>query len=537
MSRFSQRLRALAAYFFALAALGSQAAAQVPVMGDTLSTAASRNNNRTPTTAPPRVGPLLDRPVNRAEYRLGPGDVVDVAVFGDVELLNASTVTPEGTIVIPGVGVSRVLGLNLDQAEARVRDLVHRVYRNVDVTVALAQVRSFKVFVVGDVPAAGVQAATSVTRVSEVVPVRRRGGLLYRNVLLRRASGDSTQVDLARFALLGDLTSNPTLREGDALVVRGVEETVQVVGPVGFPGAFEYRPGETLAQLLSLVTGGRGIPRAAADTVRLSRQAPGGQRQIVAMSVADAQGARGAGLRLQPFDAVYVARIANYGAEQTATIQGQVARPGTYPIRPETTTVRDLVAFAGGVTERASLAGATLRRRAIPRVQVRTGEELAPDSSLTPSELEVRRLENEVEADFVVIDLQRVLAAGGDAYDHTLQAGDELVIPLRRNEVAVLGAVARPGLVAYAPDRTVNQYANLAGGYSRRAAWRDAILIRAGTGTRLPAREVRHVEPGDRIIIPFRERRTFIERLQTAQAVSGIISGVVFTVLGLIQVF
>ncbi len=140
-------------------------------------------------------------------------------------------------------------------------------------------------------------------------------------------------------------------------------------------------------------------------------------------------------------------------------------------------------------------------------------------------------------ASFVVLDLERILGPGGEAYDVTLQTGDLLHIPERRNEVAVIGAVARPGLVAYTPGLSVDQYANRAGGYLRRAAWRDASVLRAGSGARLAKREAGRIEPGDRIVVPFRERRTFLERLQTTQAIAGIISGLLFTILGFEQLF
>lgn len=494
--------------------------------------------------------PLLDRPVDRREYRLGPGDVVSVAVFGEVELDNTLTVTPEGTLVVPSVGVVRVLGANLDEAQARVRNAVYRLYRDVDVTLSLTQVRSFKVFLVGDVPIPGVVVATSVTRASEVIPVsgarpspaavprtlveRTIGLPLHRNILLRRASGDSVLVDLARFTLLGDLSANPTLREGDALVVRTVTESVQVSGPVSFPGAYEFRPGETLAGLLSLTTGGRGLPAYAGDTVRISRVITGGGgRQTVALTAAEALGSVGSAMPLQPFDLIYLQGRSRYATQSAAVAQGELVNPGTYPIRADTTTLRELVALAGGFTARASLLGATLRRAPVQGTRLRTGVDLAPDSALTAVERDVRRLESisNDDANFVVVDFARLLAPGGEAFDVRLQPGDVLHVPERRDDVAVIGAVARPGLVDYTPGLSVDQYVNLAGGYLRRAAWKDASVLRAGTGARLSGREAGRIEPGDRIVIPFRERRTLVERLQTTQVITGIVSGFLLTII------
>jgi protein involved in polysaccharide export with SLBB domain len=486
-------------------------------------------------------GPLLDRPLERARYRLGPGDVVDVAVFGEVELINTVAVTPEGTLVVPGVGVTRVLGLNLDEAQARVRELVYRLYRNVDVTLTLARIRSFKVFVVGDIANPGVRTATSVQRVSEVLPQEafRGQSKAYRNVLVRRATGDSLMVDLARFSLMGDIDANPVLREGDAVVVRAMRDSIAVYGPVSRPGFYEYRPGETLAEFITLVNAGRTLPAGVGDTIRVSRFNPSGTRQIMAFSAADATGARGRGFQLRPFDAVYITAIANFGVQQVATITGQVRRPGTYPIRPDTTTVRELVALAGGFTPQASLAAATLRRLPVPGGRVRTGEDLASDSTRTQRERQVASIEEQsaVDETYVVLDFARLFATGEAAYTQTLQAGDSLSVPERRNDVAVLGAVGRPGLVNYVQGRNIQDYVNQAGGFNRRALWRETTVLRANTGARLLAREVTRIEPGDRIVVPFRERRTILERLQTTQSLVAIISGAALTIASLVALF
>ncbi|HEX8431082.1 MAG TPA: SLBB domain-containing protein, partial [Longimicrobium sp.] len=128
-------------------------------------------------------------------------------------------------------------------------------------------------------------------------------------------------------------------------------------------------------------------------------------------------------------------------------------------------------------------------------------------------------------------------AAGNDAYDQRIRSGDVLTIPQRREEVVVLGAVVRPGLVEYTPELGVQGFVNRAGGFTSRANWREAILLRAGTGTRIPATDVRQVEPGDRIIVPFRPRRTVLERVGTIQALTGIVAGVATSVAVVLALF
>jgi hypothetical protein len=177
--------RSLALAIAVLAAV--PAAAQQPVPADSVP-------RRPQTTTPAgERGPLLDAPVSRTEYPLGPGDVVDVAIFGDYNEVFSIPVTPEGSLVVPTIGIARVLGLNLESAEGRVQALVNRYYRNAEVRLALSRVRTFKVFVVGDVPQPGVREASAATRVTEVL-----GGsvnnerVVRRNVTVRRAGGPTS---------------------------------------------------------------------------------------------------------------------------------------------------------------------------------------------------------------------------------------------------------------------------------------------------------------------------------------------------------
>ncbi|HEX8692070.1 MAG TPA: SLBB domain-containing protein [Longimicrobium sp.] len=488
------------------------------------------------------AGPLLDAPVSRAEYRLGAGDVVDVAIFGDYNRVERLPVTPEGTLVVAELGVARVLGLNLDQAEERVRALVYRFYRNVDVTLTLSQVRTFKVFVVGDVAQPGVRAASAVTRVSEIVPPISGGGtgaeVHRRNVVLRRASGDSVPVDLARFLQAGDLSANPTLREGDALVVPTIDRTVQVYGRVQFPGIYEYRPGETLAEFLAVANGGGGFPANAADSIRLSRFVSAGARDIRTLPREAAFGPEGRALVLQPFDAIFVPALANYMVQRTATVLGQVVRPGTYPIRHDTTTVRELVAMAGGFTPEASLVDATLTRQPPPTQgeAVRRLQAIPPEL-LSDDERRILQVRLAADPTVVVLDFQRLFAEGNDALDQPLQSGDVLTVPVRRTGVTVLGAVLQPGIVPYAPGRDVHYYVNLAGGYSRRADWKDTEVLRARSGSRADLREVRAVDAGDQIVVPFARRRDPLQTLQTLQGVVTVVTGLLLTAFSIERIF
>jgi protein involved in polysaccharide export with SLBB domain len=530
--------RRLAAAAFMAAAFAVPGAAQEPGSRAAQAQPDSQPRPRAATQAPPvyPVGdPLvLTAPVSRAEYRVGPGDVLILSLTGNVNRVHELPVTPDGAVVVPDLGLLRVQELNLDQAQARVRDLVARNYQGVSVALALLRARSFKVFVVGDVPDAGFRIANPATRVSEFVPAEAAAGVARRNVVVRRAAGDSVLADLARFRQMGELAANPALLEGDVVMVPAVNETVSIHGRVHFPGAYEHRPGETLAEFLEVVNGPGGFPANAADTLRLTRFVGAQQREFHAFSRAEAVGAVGRGFALRPGDALYVVTVAHFRRTRTATISGEVLRPGTYPIRPDTTTVRDLVAMAGGFTGEASLVEATLRRSAdSAQVVAETALERVPPELLSDDQRRLLQTRALADPTVVVLDFQQLFAGGEDALDRTLEANDVLSVPRRRTGVTVLGAVAQPGIVQHAPGLSVRDYVRLAGGYSRRADRGEVTVLRARAGVRADARDVSRVEAGDQIVVPFRRPRDPLRTLQTAQAVAGTISGLIFSYLAL----
>jgi polysaccharide export outer membrane protein len=519
-----------------LLALPAAAAAQLQPPAAAQDTVPRPPRAQVPSVAGER-GPLLDAPISRTEYPLGPGDVVDVAIFGDYNEVFSIPVTPEGSLVVPTLGIARVLGLNLDQAEGRVRTLVGRFYRNVEVRLALSRVRTFKVFVVGDVANPGMREASAATRVSEVLgPAARPGGdqVVRRNVTLRRTGGEEIRLDLRRFLQTGDVASNPTLREGDAVVVPTVDERIDVTGRLHFPGQYEYRAGETLAQLLEVVNGGAGFPSNAGDTVRLVRFADAQTRSEHVFTRTQATGAEGQRFVLRPFDAVYVAEVGNYKRQQAARVEGAVMRPGTYPIRQDTTTVRDLVQMAGGFAANASLAEAVLRRTEPSRTG-RTTLENVPPELLSEDERRVLQVRAQGDGGTVVVNFESLFAAGTDALDVPLRAGDVLSVPESRNQVTVLGGVRTPGILPYQPGQSVSYYVRLAGGYSRNADAADVRVIKARQGTPLHWRDVEELEPGDTVIVPFRERRSWLTTLQSVQAVISTVSGILLGIIAIRQ--
>jgi protein involved in polysaccharide export with SLBB domain len=248
-----------------------------------------------------------------------------------------------------------------------------------------------------------------------------------------------------------------------------------------------------------------------------------------------AMGAEGRSFVLRPFDAVYVSEVGNYKQQHSARVEGAVMRPGTYPIRQDTTTVRELVEMAGGFASNASLVEATLRRQG-PAASSRGTLANVPPELLSEDERRLLQVRAQGDAGTVVVDFESLFQAGARALDVPLRSGDVLTVPESRNQVTVLGAVRTPGILPYQPGQTVSYYVAMAGGYGRTADASDVRVLKARQSTPVHWRDVRELEAGDTVIVPFRERRSWLETLQSVQAVVGTVSGILLAILALRQI-
>src|SRR5690606_25650751 len=133
-----------------------------------------------------------------------------------------------------------------------------RTYR-VEASLALRQMREFKVNVIGAVRFRGAVTATPVTRVSEVLD--RAGGALkrgdVRNIQIFRGDNQGNRntidVDLLDFYATGRLKSNPQVLDGDVVRVNILDDRkiVRVYGEVVQPGWFSWNPDDSISTLLA----------------------------------------------------------------------------------------------------------------------------------------------------------------------------------------------------------------------------------------------------------------------------------------------
>jgi polysaccharide export outer membrane protein len=225
----------------------------------------------------PRVG------AQTGDYVIGPQDVLSITVFDQANLGGKYAVELDGSFSFPLIGRVTAGGRTLRDVEAEVKTrLAAGYFKNPQITVAIEQYRSQRVFIVGEVKNAGTYALTgdmtliealakagSTTSAAgdDVVVVRSRGA----NAAVLPGSGIDAEVIRAN---LKDLQSgvvtgrNVQLNDGDTIYVPRAELAF-VFGQVKNPGSYPVQSDTTVLQLLSLAGGV--TPKGATNRVAVVR--------------------------------------------------------------------------------------------------------------------------------------------------------------------------------------------------------------------------------------------------------------------------
>ncbi|MCB9897834.1 MAG: SLBB domain-containing protein [Planctomycetes bacterium] len=206
---------------------------------------------------------LLDalEPDPNAIYRIGPGDVLALEVWGYPNLSGKQTVGPDGRISVAGLGTLRVDGMAREEAEAAIEEMLRRAYENVAVALSVEIYASNRVSVLGGVNSPGSYNFERVPSLLEALA--RAGGLaeLGPGVVPTRCSilrgrDQIVWIDLRELLWHGNASLNVRLRADDTIWVQDSSDVVvYVLGEVRTAGLFRLTPGMTVSDALALAGG------------------------------------------------------------------------------------------------------------------------------------------------------------------------------------------------------------------------------------------------------------------------------------------
>ena len=370
-------------------------------------------------------------------YRLGPGDDVNVDIWGASEESVTETISPDGTINIEGVGVIHLAGLSVSQAKARLKQVLGPRYQGSKIDLTLGQTRTITISVIGEVMVPGtytMSAFASVYNALYMAGGPNEIGTL-RNIKVYRGGRLLSNVDVYDFLLNGKLTGEVRLQDNDVITVSPYEALVNITGKVKRPMFYEMKKSETAATLLRYAGGFTGD--AYTRAIRINRKAGNGY-SVFSVGEFDMSS-----FKVMDEDSVSVdSTLVRY--QNMVEVKGAVFRPGMYQLGGSISSVKSLIEAAAGLTEGAIAQHAVMHR-------------MRADRSL----------------EVLSVDIIGILE--GTVPDVPLRNEDVIYIASREeNEalktVTINGEVHYPGVYRYAANESIEDLILQAGGPTEAAS-------------------------------------------------------------------
>ena len=372
-----------------------------------------------------------------AEYKLGPGDEVIIDIWGDNQETIRQTISPDGTINIPNIGIVSLNGMTVKAADSYMRKKLGQIYSvdgadaKSEIKLTLGNIRTIQVNVLGEVSVPGTYFLSSLSNLYHAL--YRAGGVSelgsLRDIQLIRKGKKVASVDVYDFILNGKSPDNITLEEGDIIVVPAFDRLVEIEGNVKRPMKYEMKNGETVDDLVKYAGGFAG--NAYKENISIVRQ-NGKEYQVYTVDAPDY-----ASFTLEDGDKLSVGQMLDRFANRLE-IKGAVYRPGIYQLGNGVNTVSQLIAKADG------LKGDAFTNRGL-----------------------IHREREDLTLEVIPFDVKGIV--NGTVPDIELKKNDVLYIPSIHDlkdlgTITVEGEVARPGLFVFAENTTLEDAIMQAGG-------------------------------------------------------------------------
>lgn len=266
--------------------------------------------------------PVTDVPVP-SEYIVGPGDILNVQLFGSTNRNLKLTVGRDGRVSFPELGPINVGGRSFLSVAEDIEQRVSRQMIGVRASVSMGDTRSIRIFVVGEAARPGTYTVSGLATITSALyaagGVKSIGSL--RDVQLKRQGEVVRRLDLYDLLLRGDTRDDARLLPGDVIFIPPVRATVAVSGEVRRPAIYELRGETSVASIVELAGG----LTSDADPSRAALIRVNEQRQRVVSDV-KLDGA-GDSLTLRNGDSLRVLRL-RPTLDEGVTVHGHVFRPG-----------------------------------------------------------------------------------------------------------------------------------------------------------------------------------------------------------------
>jgi polysaccharide biosynthesis/export protein len=390
-----------------------------------------------------------------SNYVVGPGDVLDVLLYGNQNHAYQMNVDRDGRINFPELGPIQVGGQLFSAVQAEIEARVQHQMIGVRASVTMSETRTIQMFVTGDAFDPGSYTISGLGTITS--SLYAAGGLdntgSMRNIELKRNGVVVDKLDLYDLLIHGNTNHDARVIEGDAVFVPPVGPTVAVDGEVERPAIYEIKDEDEPSEAIALAGGL--MPDADTTKATVTRIEANGQRLVFPLDLTASSG-REQGLRNG--DYIYIPRL-RPSLDAAVLLSGNVYTPGTYEYHPGM-HLTDVIGSVADVEPDTDLHYLLIRR------------EVPPD----------RRVE------VVSADLAAALAHPGTSADVVLMPRDQItVFDLSSGRDHIIQPIIdelQAQSTSQQPEQvvTVEGTVNVSGDYPLEPGMTVADLVRAGGG-------------------------------------------------------
>ena len=404
--------------------------------------------------SPSTFAPVTNVPVP-ADYTVGPGDELDVQLYGSQNRSLRLIVGRDGTVNLPELGPVNVAGELFSSVKADLETRIERQLIGVRGSVSMGDLRAIRVFVLGEAKHPGSYTVSGLSTITSALfacgGVAKVGSL--RKIQLKRQGVLVREMDLYDLLIRGDTTNDVKLLQGDVVFIPPVGPTVSVDGEVRRAAIYEIKNEASVADLVQLAGGL--TPQADTSNAMLMRIDEAQHRIVLPVSISTAA-AKLEGLRNG--DSLRVARL-RPTLDSGVVLEGHVYTPGSFAYHPGM-HLTEVIHSVDELKPNADLHYVLIRR------------EVPPDRRIT----------------VLSADLAAALFAPGSNLNLELQPRDRITVfdltsgrdriirPLL-DELRLAGTASRPTQLVHVDGRV-----KIPGDYPLEAGMNVSDLIRAGGG-------------------------------------------------------
>ena len=438
----------------------------------------------------------INDPAASSNYILDVDDLVSIQYLGDSQDSFEIRIDRAGNVVLPEIGILKIAGLSVSQANTQLNQSLNRVLINTSAVLTLKEIRDINVLVTGFVENPGIYVLSGYSNILYVL--NSAGGISasgsYRNIIVKRKGKIVHELDLYDIFVGGDTLSNISLRSGDSVVVEASNNFIPLMGAVNRQAIYEFKDGESVDDIISFA-GGISLDVNQDNKFLLIRQ-DGDVIKFIEENINI-----GSNINLFRNDRIFI-KFNDYKKDSMflsekedfinnpVVVTGAVKFPGEYYI-DQNQTLSELILEFGGFRDDAYIFGAALFNEDAANLEKEFNSRLYNDAIKSVANVgSVARTDNLGSLSSLLSEFNEIEPKGrivtefsidklqaDEELDYILSPGDKIHVPYYKKIVYVFGEVLNPGTQVFVSDMKVEDFIKKSGGFNDYADKSSVIIV------------------------------------------------------------